>query len=102
MAEVLPGSLAERRTNRPENVDYYNGTTRSTRYKVAYSYWGIGSGTMRWRVRAIHLADKLHPRKVSAWHYLALLHGHELSREAEAAARAGRHAASSPRPGRSR
>lgn len=56
-------------TDRPENRDSYDGTTRYTRFRLAYSFWGIGSGTLRWRVRAIHLADGLHPRKASAWRY---------------------------------
>ena len=48
-------------------MDYYHGATRSTRFKVSYSFWGLGSGTMRWRVQAIHLADQLRPSRSSAW-----------------------------------
>ncbi len=47
----------------------YNGYTR---YKITYSFWGYGSGSMKWRVRAVHIADKLHPRKVSAWRYFTV------------------------------
>jgi hypothetical protein len=47
----------------------YNG---STRYKITYSFYGYGSGSMKWRVRAVHLADELHPRKVSAWRYFTV------------------------------
>lgn len=53
---------------RPVNKNYRS----YTRYKVAYSFYGYGSGTMRWRVRAIHLADQLHPRKASTWRYFTV------------------------------
>ena len=52
-------------TERVENVDR-DGITR---FKVEYSFYGWGSGKMHWRVRAIHRADELHPRKVSTWRY---------------------------------
>ena len=51
------------RTERVENEDY-NGATR---FVVDYGFMGWGSGKMKWRVRAIHRADELHPRKASAW-----------------------------------
>jgi hypothetical protein len=38
-----------------------------TRYQVEYSFYGWGSGKIRWRVRAVHLADEMHPRQASAW-----------------------------------
>jgi hypothetical protein len=38
-----------------------------TRYTVEYSFSGWGSGKIHWRVRAVHLADEMHPRKASAW-----------------------------------
>jgi len=50
-------------TDRPENEDY-GGVTR---YTVAYSFMGWGSGKMKWRVRAVAPADELHPRATSAW-----------------------------------
>lgn len=50
---------------RPYNLDYRG----STRYRVKIKFYGWGKGTMRWRVRAIHLKDELHPRRVSAWRY---------------------------------
>jgi hypothetical protein len=59
-------------TERPDNEDYFNGTSRLTRFKVSFSFLAVGSGTMRWRVRAIHLADTLHPRKASAWRYFTV------------------------------
>jgi len=59
--------------DRPENQDYFDGTSRFTRFKVSYSFMAVGSGTMRWRVRAIHLADDLHPRKASAWRYFKVV-----------------------------
>jgi hypothetical protein len=55
-------------TMRPVNRNY----SSYTRYKVSYSFYGSGSGSMRWRVRAIHLADQLHPRKASAWRYFSV------------------------------
>jgi hypothetical protein len=61
-------------TERPDNEDYFNGTSRFTRFQVSYSFLAIGSGTMRWRVRAIHFADSLHPRKASAWRYFTVSH----------------------------
>ena len=53
------------RTERVENEDY-DGATRFT---VDYGFMGWGSGKMKWRVRAVHRADELHPRKASAWRY---------------------------------
>ena len=38
-----------------------------TRFKVDYSFYGWGSGKIHWRVRAVHLADEMHPRQASAW-----------------------------------
>lgn len=38
-----------------------------TRYQAEYSFYGWGSGKIRWRVRAVHLADEMHPRQASAW-----------------------------------
>jgi hypothetical protein len=55
-------------TTRSENVDY----SSYTRYKVEYSFYGWGSGSMRWRVRAMHLKDAMHPRAVSAWRYFSV------------------------------
>ncbi len=55
-------------SERPRNLNYRT----YTRFKVGFSFWGYGSGTMRWRVRAIHLADKLHPQKASAWRYFTV------------------------------
>ena len=59
-------------TSRPQNEDYYNGATRYTRFEVSYSFWGLGSGTMRWRVQAVHPADRLHPSRSSAWRYFTV------------------------------
>jgi hypothetical protein len=57
-------------SDHPENEDYFNGTSRFTRFQVSYSFMPLwGHGGQRWRVKAIHLADSLHPRKVSAWRY---------------------------------
>jgi photosystem II stability/assembly factor-like uncharacterized protein len=53
---------------RPTNVDYAG----YTRYKVAFKVMAYGSGTMRWRVQAIHLKDALHPQKASAWRYFSV------------------------------
>ena len=55
-------------SERTQNLNYRT----YTRFKVGFSFWGYGSGTMRWRVRAIHLADKLHPQKASAWRYFTV------------------------------
>ena len=55
-------------SERVRNLNYRS----YTRFKVSFSFWGYGSGTMRWRVRAIHLADKLHPQKASAWRYFTV------------------------------
>jgi hypothetical protein len=55
-------------TERPDNIDY----RAFTRYQVEYEFWGWGSGSMRWRVRAIHPADAMHPRAVSAWRYFVV------------------------------
>jgi hypothetical protein len=52
-------------TDRVENEDFGS----ITRYKVEYSFFGWGSGKIKWRVRAIHRADELHPRVVSPWRY---------------------------------
>ena len=41
-----------------------------TRYKVDYSFYGWGSGKIHWRVRAVHLADEMHPRQASSWRAL--------------------------------
>ena len=38
-----------------------------SRYTVDYSFYGWGSGKIHWRVRAVHLADEMHPRQASAW-----------------------------------
>jgi len=38
-----------------------------TRFGVEYSFTGWGSGKIRWRARAVHLADEMHPRQASAW-----------------------------------
>lgn len=55
-------------TMRPENTDYKG----YTRFKVEFSFSAVGSGTMRWRVQAIHLKDALHPQKASAWRYFTV------------------------------
>ena len=55
-------------TMRPENVDFRG----YTRYSVDFSFTAIGSGSMRWRVQAIHLKDALHPQKASAWRYFTV------------------------------
>lgn len=55
-------------SDRVENEDHGS----ITRYKVEYSFIGWGSGKMKWRVRAVHRADDLHPRKASAWRYFVL------------------------------
>ena len=47
----------------------YNGYTR---YKISYSFYGSGHGTMRWRARGVHLKDALHPSKASAWRYFTV------------------------------
>ena len=56
------------RTERVENEDYAG----ATRFVVDYGFMGWGSGKMKWRVRAIHRADELHPRTASAWRYFWL------------------------------
>ncbi len=55
-------------TMRPENIDYKG----ATRFKVQFSFSAIGSGSMRWRVQAIHLKDELHPQKASPWRYFTV------------------------------
>jgi photosystem II stability/assembly factor-like uncharacterized protein len=55
-------------TMRPENIDYRG----ATRFKVEFSFTAVGSGSMRWRVQAIHLRDDLHPQKASTWRYFTV------------------------------
>jgi hypothetical protein len=57
------GRWRSERSERVENEDYGN----ATRFTVEYSFYGWGSGKMKWRVRAVHRADELHPRKASSW-----------------------------------
>ncbi len=39
----------------------------ATAFRVGFSFYGWGSGKLHWRVRAVHHADELHPRKASSW-----------------------------------
>ena len=39
----------------------------ATGFRVDFNFYGWGSGKMHWRVRAVHRADEMHPRKASAW-----------------------------------
>ncbi len=55
-------------TMRPTNTDYRG----YTRYEVSFHFTASGSGTMRWRVQAIHLKDALHPQTASAWRYFTV------------------------------
>jgi hypothetical protein len=53
------GRWRSQETQRVENEDY-GGITR---YTAEYSFFGWGSGEMKWRVRAVHCADELHPTR---------------------------------------